>query len=285
MNAWTKKAVKYIDDRMTLTKWHVYASHASFYVIVSAIPMLMLILMILGKMIPGEIDQLVTALKTHLPEQVAAYLPEDFVRNAISATLPLVSVTALLMVWSASKGMRALAGGIRSIYGGNSSSSYVKEYLFSLVYTVVFLVMILLTLLVLVFGETILQATRILDGNYQGAVSAITKFGWLFAFFMFIGVFLLMYRFMAGEKHSYKKHLPGAVFASSGWILYSAVISLYLQWFSPEKYLLYGSLGALLILMLWVHSCMTLVMWGGELNMLLMKRPLLVAGGKIRRKK
>ncbi len=271
-----KKGVAYFSMRQDKTKWHVYASHASFYVIVSAVPMLMLILMLVGKLMPERIEYYLTMVKEHLPPQLSSYIPEEFVSNAMTANIPLVSLTVVLMIWSSSKGVRAISQGLESIYGMAGKRSVLKSYFFALVYTAVFILLILLALGILVFGETIVSFLAGRKDSLNRFLRPVMRIGRIFTFFVFVLFFAAIYKFMAGGKYPFHKHLPGALFAAGGWLVYSAILSLYLRLFSPEKYLLYGSLGALLLLMLWVHSCMTILMLGGELNILLLNRPVLI---------
>ena len=63
----------------------------------------------------------------------------------------------------------------------------------------------------------------------------------------------------------YLAHLPGAAFASGGWILFSYFYSLYIIHFPAVSYL-YGSLAALVLMMLWLYICMTILLLGAEVN-------------------
>ncbi len=276
MVAYLKKVIRYFDMRQKKTKWHIYASHACFYVLVSSVPLLMLLLMLSGRLFPHRIDHYLDLLRAYLPEQLSSYIPDEFIHNAMTADIPVMSVTAFAMIWSSSKGMRAISQGLESVYGLSDRHSYLKGHVFALLYTVVFIALIFFALSVLVFGETIVSFLELRGSEYKNLARAFIRSAWAFSFIIFVLIFALMYKFMAGRDHPLYRHLPGAAFAAGGWVVYSALLSLYLRWFNPEKYLLYGSLGALILLMLWTHSCMTMLMLGGELNVLLLKRPLLV---------
>lgn len=60
-------------------------------------------------------------------------------------------------------------------------------------------------------------------------------------------------------------HLPGAVFSSLGWILFSYFYSLYIKWFPRSSYV-YGSLAAVVFFLLWLYFCMSILLWGAEIN-------------------
>ena len=276
MKAFLKKAMGYLEARRKKSRWNVYASHASFYVLVSAIPLMMLTLMVVARLFPGGTDGFLAMVGEHLPAQIADYMPQDFVNNALSANFPLISITVLAMLWSASKGIRAVGEGLASVYGSYEETNAIKNYIASVLYTVIFLLAVLVALVLLVFGDTIVNAFRFFKSKYLDLSIVIARCGKLFSFLLFALVFAAMYKAMGGKRIPFKKHLPGAAVASAGWMLYSGLMSLYLSWFNPEKYLLYGSLGALLLLLLWVHSCMSILLFGAEVNVFFLNRMFLV---------
>ena len=64
---------------------------------------------------------------------------------------------------------------------------------------------------------------------------------------------------------NFKSHLPGAMVASAGWIVYSFGYSVYIKHFSSYS-ALYGSLGAVMLFMLWLYMCMNILLCGALLN-------------------
>ena len=60
--------------------------------------------------------------------------------------------------------------------------------------------------------------------------------------------------------------MPGALFTGAGWILFSYIFSVYINNFSNYSRI-YGSLTAIVLLMLWLYSCMTILLYGAEVNM------------------
>jgi len=81
---------------------------------------------------------------------------------------------------------------------------------------------------------------------------------------MFIGVELIYY-FGPNLKQDWRWITPGAVFAAAGIILGSLAFSLYLR-FAPSNSATYGSLGAVMTLMLWLYLLGLVLLIGGEIN-------------------
>ncbi|HIU47977.1 MAG TPA: YihY/virulence factor BrkB family protein, partial [Candidatus Avimonoglobus intestinipullorum] len=77
----------------------------------------------------------------------------------------------------------------------------------------------------------------------------------------------LVYKTFSGKKMPYKRHLPGAVFTTAGWMVFSFLFSIYIENFANYSYI-YGSLTAIVLMMLWLYSCMIILLFGAELNML-----------------
>ena len=82
-------------------------------------------------------------------------------------------------------------------------------------------------------------------------------------------VFALMYRILPNAQNGFRQQLPGAVFSSLGWMIFSLSYSLYIDHFSSISYL-YGSLTAIVLLMLWLYYCMDIFLIGAEINMWLL---------------
>lgn len=267
-----KETVSYFIRRKNKTGLEAYASHAAFYAMVSMVPLLMLSLMILKGLAPVGVEEAFLAIKSHLPAHLAEYLPTDFAENAISANFSLISLTVFAMLWSSSKGIEALSKGVRAVYGAKEQRGFVGRRAQELVLTFALLLLFVLALVLLVFGQTLLHFFEKGESHHEKLLFLAVRLAPFGAFALFSFVFSLMYRAILSDGSPVRFHFAGAVFASGGWLLYSAGLSFYLTNFMPRKYILYGSLGALILLMLWVRALMTILLLGAELNVYLRTR-------------
>ena len=78
-------------------------------------------------------------------------------------------------------------------------------------------------------------------------------------------VFLILYKMLPNRKATLKSQVPGAVLIAAGWSLFSYFFSLYFELF-PGFSNMYGSLTALIMVMLWLYICMNLLLYGAEIN-------------------
>ena len=76
-----------------------------------------------------------------------------------------------------------------------------------------------------------------------------------------------IYTYVPDRKLTLKSQIPGAVFATAGWIVFSLVFSLYFRLFGNRNFsYMYGSLTAMVLLMLWLYGCICLLFFGAEIN-------------------
>ena len=105
-------------------------------------------------------------------------------------------------------------------------------------------------------------------------VSSFTRYLINFRSFLALAVLVIvfagLYTLVPMRRHSLKSQLPGALFSTLGWIVFSGLFSLYFNNFSNYSYM-YGSLTAVVVLMLWLYICICILLIGAELNYYLEK--------------
>ena len=138
----------------------------------------------------------------------------------------------------------------------------------SLFYTGAFIIMIIALLLLLLFGSQLgklLSQKLPIFASFEGIFEyrSIILFAGMALFFSFL------YYTVGRKSHLFGKkficHVPGALIAAAGWSLFSYVYSLYTLVFPSASYI-YGSLGAIVLLMLWLYMCMNILLIGAEIN-------------------
>ena len=232
-----------------------YAGSVSFWLIISAVPFLMLIISLISH-IPGLGREDVTdVIYSALPDMVLLHELVDSVLNNIyvSNTVTLISLSAVLTLWSASSGVYRLERAIRKINSTPHRKNYVRSRIEALFYTLLFMIAIILSLLLLVFGSAILM---FLD------LKTIITAALLFLFIVFI------YMFIPGVQDERRPVLPGAFLATLAWTLASYAFSIYFTYFKNISYM-YGSLGALILLMFWLFAIICIILAGAEVNAVL----------------
>ena len=86
----------------------------------------------------------------------------------------------------------------------------------------------------------------------------------MYACIVFV-VFLCLYKFIPGHKITFRSQVPGAIFSSIALIIISFVFSKYLDIFKGFS-ITYGSLTALMLIMMWTYTCFYAIFLGAEIN-------------------
>lgn len=260
-------AVKEIYDRFTEDEMTVYAAQVSFFIILSAFPFVMLLLTA-AQMLPN-------VNRSQFMELVVELMPEDYktmafqVVNDLSLKSPgtMLSVTAATALWSAGRGMFSVARGLNRVRGGGERRWYIVNRLICSGYTIVFVAVCVLSLGILVFGNTL---QRFLVRRLP-AVAAVTahivglRVLWLFLILMVF--FLGIYSFVPDRKARPVSQMPGALCATAGWMVFSLAFSLYFTRIGGKNYsYMYGSLTAVILMLLWLYICICILFFGAEIN-------------------
>ena len=122
--------------------------------------------------------------------------------------------------------------------------------------------------MVLLFGEAIVKALYLTK-----VINVFVHINPIVLFVVMCFVFDIIY--MSTAKHSkneyirsgIKSHMPGAIFATMGWMLFSSGYALYIHYF-PSASAIYGSLTAVCLIMLWLYVCVMILLIGAEINKL-----------------
>lgn len=248
----------------------VYAAQASFYIIIAIVPFIMLLLSAVQFILPLDFAKVCTAVNRLLPASMHNYadgiIGEIFIKSG-----SILSFSAIALLWTASRGAAAVARGVRKVYRVPDERGFFKIVLHSTLHTVVFIGMILLTLIILVFGEGLIDVLSRHFILLEGLFSILEKLRFLIFLVLFCFFFALVYRSFSGRKVRFLSQLPGAAFSALGWIIFSAGYSIYIENFSNYSYV-YGSLAAVVLMMLWLYFCMIIFLFGAELNVLLSAR-------------
>ena len=159
----------------------------------------------------------------------------------------------------------AIYVGLNNIYGYTKKRSWMITRIAAFFYNILFIISVVLSVVVLVFGNALISFidTEFIVAHY--VLSVVFKMKYLIFFVLFVLAFAAVYTFLPQRKLSYKKQLAGSFAAATGWIGFSYGFSVYISHFSKFSFL-YGSITAVVILMLWVYFCQYMFLIGAEIN-------------------
>lgn len=255
--------------RITQMQIGVHAANAGYFIVLSVFPTLVLLLGLL-RYTGLDAGDLLSLLSGLIPEALLPAAEKLIISTYAYTSTAVVSVSAVGVLWSASRGIYGLLMGLNTIYGVREDRGYVYTRSISVFYTFLFLLVLVLTLILNVFGETILEKMSPAKGALWELITEMVDLRFVLLFLLQTALFTAMFMALPNRKNKFSDSFPGAVFASGGWLLFSNLFSVYVEYFSGYASI-YGSVYMVALSMLWLYFCLCLLFCGGALNRLFME--------------
>ena len=240
-----------------------YSAQAAYFVLLSFIQFLLLLLTSV-QYTPISKQPMAAAVFKVCPDSFKSFVT-GIIEEVYNKYLSVVPITALTALWSAGKGIQALTNGLNCIYQIRETRNYLVTRIRSIFYTMIFLIAIICTLLLLVFGNSIQRELTKHLPFLSNLVAMIISLRTVIALGLLAFVFLFLYKFVPNRKATLRSQIPGAVFTSLAWSLFSFGFSLYFDYYDGMSNM-YGSMTSLILILLWMYICMNIVMIGAEIN-------------------
>ena len=245
----------------------VYAANAGYFIVLSVFPMLLLFVSFL-RYTGISVDNLTQLLHGVIPEALIPSAKRLILNTYQSTSRTVVSISAVTALWSASRGIYGLLTGLNAIYDVSEDRGYFYTRTVSVLYTFAFLLVLLLTLVLNVFGTTLLQMLPANAAPVWDFFADVINLRVLLLLLVQTAVFTAMYMVLPNRRNKLSDSLPGAVLTSVGWLVFSHLYSLYVENFASYANI-YGSVYAVALSMLWLYFCISIVFYGGALNVYL----------------
>ena len=248
------------------------AAQLAFFFLLSFFPLVIFLVTLLPYLNLKQ-EQIFEFLKGITPPDVYM-LVEDILREVLSNyNGGLLSVGILGTIWSASRGVNALTRALNRAYDVESKSG-VKNRLWSLLFTIALVGAVLIALVFPVFGQQIGNLLFSYIGLEGTSVETFwTLILWSTPLLLIFSVLWIMYWAIPNISHGLKyiKVTPGAIIATLGWLILTYGFSYYIQNFGNFG-MTYGSIGGVIILMLWLYFLGMVIIFGGLVNASIAKR-------------
>ena len=254
--------------RVQAMKIPSHAANAGYFIVLSVFPALVLILSLL-RYTSLDAQDLLFLLEGFLPAALMGSAEKLIVSTYAHTSTAVVSVSAVGALWSASRGIYALLTGLNTIYDVEENRGYWQTRFISVLYTFLFVVVLVLTLVLNVFGESILEMLPPAQGAVGRFFSEVVDLRFFLLLILQTALFSAMFMRLPNRKNSLSDSFPGAVLASLGWLIFSNLFSVYVEHFAGYTSI-YGNVYAVALSMLWLYCCLSIVFYGGALNKLLM---------------
>lgn len=248
----------------------LHSAYTTFFLILSLFPFLLLFLGML-RYTALDADDLLRIIEGLLPQNL---LP--FVRTLVDSSYRhssriLVSISVLASLYSASRGMFGLRNGLNAVYAQPTHRGLLRKRGLSIVYTTVFLLLLILTLAAFLLATSLLDYLCMTTAPALLFLTQLFDWKWLLMAALQSLLFMLMYAWLPAQRNRLRESWPGAAAASLGWLGYTGLFSVYMEHFSGYANI-YGSIYGLALGMLWLYFGIAIFFCGAALNRYLLQR-------------
>jgi membrane protein len=238
------------------------AAELSYYFLLALFPLLIFLTSVIGYLPNATHSSLAAALEKIAPPDVMT-LVRDWLGDVVShRSGGLLSIGLIGSLWAASSGVASLINTLNTAYDATETRPFWKRRLIAIGLTLALATLVVSGSLLIVFGHLLGAwiGSALRTGVFVVISSAI---GYLVGFALLIGGIVAVYHFGPNLVRP-KRAWPGALFAATGVVIGSLIFSLYLR--VARIGATYGSLGAVITLMLWLYLLGFVLLVGGELN-------------------
>lgn len=243
-----------------------YAYHMTYNLLLSFFPFIIFLMTLVGYM---DLDSSVVlrSLEIYLPQNVYQLVSEIIIDVFDRQRDGLMSFSIIFAVYAASGGFRAFIKACNRAMKVKEERHIVKLYLQSFFWVILFATAILLSLLGIVFGENIINLIyRYIKTSGNRRLLHIFRI--LIPEIITFLLFLSFYMFVPAQKVCFRCAITGTVFTTSSWIIFTMLFQLYVNNYANYSRF-YGTLGAVVALLLWLLLTSIIMLIGVEINALL----------------
>jgi len=239
-----------------------YASSAAFFIFLSLVPILIVICTVIPYT-PLTRESLLGLILEIFPAKVEIIVTE-IVDDVYQRSAGVLSVAALVTLWSAGKGILAVRTGLNAVNDVEEHRNYFVVRLVSSFYTLVFLLMIMLSIVILIFGNVLVEMVLVHLPGLSALFSLLLHFRFLFVWLVLTVILAAFYAYLPDRKQSFGSQLSGAALGAAIWSIFSWGFSIYVSFGKPFN--IYGSLSIIALTMMWLYICIYIIFVGAYIN-------------------
>lgn len=247
------------DDVMAL------AAQLSYSLLISFFPFLIFLMTLIG-FSPIKSADVLVGLNQTLPPTIYQMISNIVIEVVDTKNSNLLSISLVITIWTASTGFKAVIKGLNKAYDETEKRSILRLEVTAFLCTLALTTVIILSIILLVLGElignSIAQYVMIHPEDFLALWDVLRYF---IILCVMVLIFAALYRYTPSRRLSWREVFPGSVFATIGWVIVSVGFSFYVNNFGNYSRL-YGSIGAVIILLTWLFLTSIIIILGGEVN-------------------
>lgn len=246
------------------------AAQLAYFFLLSLFPLLIFIVTLLPYLNLDE-AQVFRFIENYAPAEVYILIEGTLSDILLNRNGGLLSIGIIGTIWSASNGMNAIVKSLNRSYEIEETRPFFIVRGLSVVFTLLMIVLFIIALILPVFGQQIGSILFSYFGFEESFIKLWNNLRWTITPLIMFVVLVALYWIVPNQKLFLKSVLPGAAFATIGWISVSLGFSYYVTNFGNFSST-YGSIGGIIVLMLWLYITGIILLVGGQINAVMQER-------------
>lgn len=261
--------LKLLKTRMISADVFGLAAQLAFFFLLSIFPFLLFLVTLIGYF-PVDEAVILNLLEDYAPPEIMTLIEGNLTRILNVQNGGLLSVGIFGTLWSASNGVNAITRAFNRAYDVKASRRFFVSRFIAILLTIAMIIVICVALLLPVFGELIGVYLFSFVGLSDDFIEIWNMSRWIISSVVFFIVFVALYMLAPNKRIKLKHSIGGAFFATVSWQIVSLAFSYYVS--SVGNYsATYGSLGTIIVLMLWFYISGIIIITGGVINAVIRK--------------
>ncbi|WP_088007873.1 YihY/virulence factor BrkB family protein [Indiicoccus explosivorum] len=256
--------LKKLGKQMSEDNAPTLAAAQAYYYMLAIFPLLILLLTILPYLNINP-DQVTQFIETTLPPEIASTFTDNVVNLVTTPRGGLLTIGLIGTLWAASNAVNAFIMAVNQAYGVDDDRSFIKKAILRIVLTLGIIIAVAVALALPIFGGVIIDMITQAVGLGSGSQTLLQVLRWVISIAVMILVLAAMYHFAPDEHFKFTDVLVGAAIATVLWQVVSLAFSFYVSNFGNYS-ATYGSLGGVIILLLWFFITGLILVLGAEIN-------------------
>ena len=258
------RIIKQLVDRFIQAEVLGLSAQLAYFFLLSLFPFLLFIVTLIGYL-PLDEQMVMNVLAEYLPDDVVFMIEENLSQIMNSRSSGLLSISIIGTLWSASNGFNAITRSFNKAYGVKPARNFILGRIVAIGLMLSMIAAIFIALLFPVFGNMIGEYILVYIPIPEVIVSRWDLLRWLSSSIMFFIIFFVLYLLAPNKKMKENHVLYGTIFATLGWQITSYGFSYYVETLGNFS-ITYGSLGTVIVLMIWFYLSGIIITTGGVIN-------------------
>ncbi|AZB41672.1 YihY/virulence factor BrkB family protein [Bacillus sp. FJAT-42376] len=246
------------------------SAELAYFFLLSLFPF-MIALITLIAFIPLSVEDLLKFIRQYAPADSIMVMESALYQLMNQESGLLFTFGILAAIWSASNGIDSIMRAFNRAYDVRENRSFLKSRAIAILLAIVMMAVIVIALLFPVFGQEIGLFVFSAFGIPELFFTVWNIIRWVASAIIIFFIFILLHKLAPNKRMMWSQAFPGALLSTVGWIVVSYLFSNYVSNFGNYS-ATYGSIGGIIVFMIWFYLTGMIIIMSGELNAILVKR-------------